>query len=382
MLIQCTKKLLDQLKVKPLSLPEERKIFSWHANLIMVNRRKTVVLVNDQNRYVIVLYGMVAKDFTKINDLIPEAIRRVYREEGIKEEVIDFYLEQAGEINYNKTKDSTSVARMNKSVETVYFFNDLLDNENIVQVPICLKAGRFLVGNGNKAYIHPIEELNKDLEELVGYPIISTQAVQIKISLNLESFDVWRRLVVPTKLSFNQFHKVIQTSFGWKNYHLHEFYIYNHLKPILKNQEWSANHPLYHPNGYKPILNIVCDEEAFNYGKEGIPMKHEGGVKLSDFLPKHKELRYNYDFGDNWQHDITIEKFLDDYDKNYPVCIDGEGNTPPEDVGGEYGYEEFLKIIADESHPDNMHIVSWGKMQGYSDFDIMTVNRFLKSLFD
>lgn len=61
MLIQCTKKLLDELNIKPGALHEptgeEEPLFSWHANLIKLKRRKAVVLVNDSNKYVLVLFG-------------------------------------------------------------------------------------------------------------------------------------------------------------------------------------------------------------------------------------------------------------------------------------------------------------------------------------
>ncbi|WP_412176701.1 DUF6933 domain-containing protein [Bacillus sp. T3] len=53
MIIHCTKKLLDQLQVKPVSDVENEDIYSWHANLLMINRKKIVVLVNNQNRYTI-----------------------------------------------------------------------------------------------------------------------------------------------------------------------------------------------------------------------------------------------------------------------------------------------------------------------------------------
>lgn len=41
---------------------------------------------------------------------------------------------------------------------------------------------------------------------------------------------------------------------------------------------------------------------------------------------------YCYDYGDEWNHEIIIENINADYDKNHPVCIMGEGNTPLEDV--------------------------------------------------
>jgi len=69
MLICCTKKLLIELKVEPELVEEENSLFSWHTNIIVVNRKKVVVLVNDHNRYAVVLYGLKAKDFKRFNEI-------------------------------------------------------------------------------------------------------------------------------------------------------------------------------------------------------------------------------------------------------------------------------------------------------------------------
>ncbi|GGM37997.1 hypothetical protein GCM10011351_25230 [Paraliobacillus quinghaiensis] len=85
----------------------------------------------------------------------------------------------------------------------------------------------------------------------------------------------------------------------------------------------------------KPIVQLVCHEEAFSYGSD-IPLEMETGKVISDYLPS--EITYTYDFGDDWRHHIVVEDFIDDYYYNHPTCIAGEGNVPPEDVGGEPGY--------------------------------------------
>jgi hypothetical protein len=74
----------------------------------------------------------------------------------------------------------------------------------------------------------------------------------------------------------------------------------------------------------------------------------------------------------------VVENVMNNHDKNYPVCLAGEGNTPPEDVGGEPGYEEFLAIMADKTHPDHNHMEIWGIRQGYEEFNIEMINRRLK----
>ncbi|MBS4190146.1 plasmid pRiA4b ORF-3 family protein [Bacillus sp. FJAT-49705] len=376
MLIQCTKKLLDQLDIKPQSHIEAEPLFSWHAHLLTINRRKTVVLVNDQNRYAIVFHGLKAKDFKKLDEVLLQGIRETFLQEGMKEEIVEKFLLQSKEFTYTKTKDRTSVARMNKACENVQFFEELLDSDSIFNTRMSMRVSRDLVGDGKNKYICPNEEMYKDLELFAGEPIFRTKAVQLKVSLKLgKKRNVWRRIVVPVNITFDQLHEFLQTAFGWQDYHLHEFYVYEDAASV---HERSINNFVYHEKGHKPIINLVCDEEAFAYPND-VEMKLETDIKLSEYIPAYKKLEYNYDFGDNWQHEIKVEKMIDDYDVNYPVCLEGEGSTPPEDVGGEHGYEEFLKILANPKHPDYKHMVEWGELQGYGDFDIGKVNHILKN---
>jgi len=383
MFIQCTKKLLDELKIKPEPTAiEEAPLFSWHANFLTINRRKTVVLVNDSNRYVIVLYGLLAKDVREFDELITEAIQTNFREEGIREEIIQQFIAHAPTITYTKTKDRSSVARMNNSIDPVYFFADLLDNKTIIQTEVSLRASRHVVGGSNSNYTKPIHELYDELEIFSGKSALQVGAVQLKVTLNLVNFRVWRRIIVPTYLNFHQLHKILQKSFGWLDYHVYESYVYDNNVGTANINKWFYYHGADHREEKTPILNIVSDEEAFDYGDDDIPMELDNKLKLSDFLPSHNSIRYNYDFGDDWQHDIEVESFIEQYNKSYPVCLDGAGTTPPEDVGGESGYMNFLETIAHESNPDREYMISWGESQRYSEFDMEQVNLLLKSYFD
>lgn len=377
MLIQCTKKLLNELKVKPESSVKEDPLFCWHANLLTINRRKAVVLVNDKNRYVIMLYGLLAKDFKKLDELIFKAIRTVFQEEGIKPKVIEQFIEHSPNVTYTTTKDRRSVARMNASIKFIHRMDELLDYKNIVQTNLSHRTSRIIVDGTKGEYNQPSQDLFKNLEEFVGTPVFQTKAVQVKATLKLESFEVWRRIVIPLHYTFQQLHRTLQYAFSWKNYHLHEFFIYDNKASDVKDNHLNINHPAFNHKGKVPILNIVANEESFDF-EDDIPMKLDTEIRLSDLLPKYNSLRYNYDFGDGWQHDIVVEKFIDQYDKNYPVCLEGKGNTPPEDVGGEYGYKEYLKIISDKDHPEYEEMTTWGRQQGYSEFDMRMVNIYLE----
>ncbi len=373
MLIQCTKKLLDELKIKPGTPPEGEPLFSWHANLIKVERKKTVVIMNDKNRYVIVIHGLKAKDFKRLDEHILQAIRETFQQEGIKDEIIEKFINHSKEVTYAKTKNRSLVAKMNKACEDFhYYYEDFRENESIYKTVLSTQASRSFVSEGKDEHIKPNEEMYKDLEKFAGGPIFGSKAVELMVTLDLEGYDIWRRIAVPVNMTFNKLHQVLQVVFGWQECHLHEFYIYG---DETSGNGTFINDPAYDKKGYKPVINLVCDEEAFAYDND-VPMKLEKGIKLSEYIPA--RIKYTYDFGDNWQHYIEVEKVITDHAVNYPVCLEGEGNSPPEDVGGQHGYEEFLAIIADEKDPEHESVVDWGRMQGYEDFNIEMINKRLK----
>ncbi|WP_441294190.1 plasmid pRiA4b ORF-3 family protein [Bacillus sp. FJAT-27225] len=210
----------------------------------------------------------------------------------------------------------------------------------------------------------------KDLEEFAGEPVFGMDAAQLKIVLALEEHRVWRRVVVPLNRTFEGLHEIIQAAFGWQDSHLHEFNLYDQAaaKNVLSGKAFNVH----------PFLKLVCTEEAFSYAVAGIELKHEEGVGLTNYLPECKVFTYVYDLGDDWQHVIEVEKVIEEYDKPYPICLEGDGNTQPEDVGGEGGYAEFLRILADPSDPEHEHMAEWGRMQKYREFDLDEVNRKLK----
>jgi Plasmid pRiA4b ORF-3-like protein len=356
MLIQCTKKLLQELKVDVATEVDEDPLHSWHANLIKLGRKKVVVFTNDQNRYAIVLYGVKAKDLKQLDQLFLQGIERTFEAEGIKQEIIDQLIQNAGQTSYAKTKNPTTVARLNKACENVEFGEDMIDPDSLFQEELSQWVSSMMYGDGKNSYVHPNEELYKDLEKLSGGPIFSTEAVELKVTLELMDHSVWRRLRVPTNTTFYRIHRLLQAAFGWMDTHLHDFMIYS-----IENEQ--------------PLVNLVSSKHAFEFQGE-TPMVLELEKKLSDYLPA--RIVYTYDYGDHWVHEIEVEKIIANVHSNDPVCLDGEGNAPPEDVGGEGGFEEFLHIIRDPNHPDYEHMVNWGASQGYEPFDRDEVNFWLK----
>ena len=52
---------------------------------------------------------------------------------------------------------------------------------------------------------------------------MTKKTYQIQIALRGSKPKIWRRIVVPSDLLLSDFHKIIQTTMGWTNSHLHQF---------------------------------------------------------------------------------------------------------------------------------------------------------------
>lgn len=168
---------------------------------------------------------------------------------------------------------------------------------------------------------------------------IFNQVYQFKITLKDIKPPIWRRIQVPETYSFWDLHVAIQDAMGWLDYHLHDF-------------------EMFHPTtGEKVKIGMPSDDDEL-YELEIIPEQKQ---KIADwFFVEDKAVDYSYDFGDNWEHKIKLEKILP-RDKNiqYPICITGKRACPPEDCGGPPGYEYFLDAIQDPTHEEHESMLRW-----------------------
>jgi len=84
-------------------------------------------------------------------------------------------------------------------------------------------------------------------------------------------------------------------------------------------------------------------------------------LRIRDLLTFEKEkIIYEYDFGDSWQHEIILQKILPpDNTKEYPICVSGKRNCPPEDCGGVWGYAEMLEILSQPDYEDYHDTLEW-----------------------
>lgn len=194
---------------------------------------------------------------------------------------------------------------------------------------------------------------------LVGYRHGKDQQARptlhrVKITLRGAKPPIWRRLEVPSDLKLSRLHECVQLAFGWDGGHLWVFST---------------------PGG------------EFGHADPGLGHRNASVQSLRDVAPAVGDcIRYTYDFGDDWEHEIAVEDIVPaEAGVAYPRCIGGRRACPPEDCGGIWGYQALREILADPSHPEHAERLEWLGLGSAAEFDpaafdLSEANRVLNGL--
>jgi hypothetical protein len=153
---------------------------------------------------------------------------------------------------------------------------------------------------------------------------------RLKVTLRGSKPPIWRRFLVPAGITLKRLHDSIQAVMGWTDSHLHQF----------------------QKDG---VLYGTSDREF------GMTRVSENRTTVEQLLRSPKDrLTYEYDFGDDWVHDVMLEAVLPPGgDGRFPIVEAGRRACPPEDVGGVYGYAHFLEVLANPKHPEHAELMEW-----------------------
>ena len=382
--IHCTKKLLDKLQdagksVWELDECQEQTggLFSWHCNLVSVGRFKAVICVNDLTKFVVVLFRPKARDYKGFEQLFCKALRVAGQQEGYTKEAIDAYFEQCGDIKFAKTAGRSLLGTVNRVCKDMSYMTGLLQMDYVIQEKIGLRLNRELYMLEDRQYYRAAEIMAMSLCQLLGQPreqwreIMPCRGYQLKVQLKLGDHQVWRRIVVPDKITFNSLAGTIEKVFDWKGYHVHDF-------ELLEDEEdYESDVPSYYVDK-KMVIYDGTDEEGPEYlDEEKYEIESDMELYLYEIFEDNRQCLFTYDFGDHWEHLITVEKVIDNIENRRPKLIDRCGKRPPEDVGGISGYEEYLSVIDDENCPEHDSMVRWAEGLKEENFTIEEINHKL-----
>ncbi len=177
---------------------------------------------------------------------------------------------------------------------------------------------------------------------------------QIKVTLKDIRPPIWRRVQVPSNISLNKLHRILQAVMPWDDYHLHQF-----------------------------IIGGVYYGEPDPDDDFGFELKSDRTAKLIQVASGARaRFIYEYDFGDGWEHEIVVEKIVPpEAGVRYPICLAGKRACPPEDCGGIPGYARFLEAIRNPEHEEHDELLQWvGGSFDPEAFDLDEINRELKRI--
>ena len=177
------------------------------------------------------------------------------------------------------------------------------------------------------------------------------EMVRLKVTLKGTKPPVWRRLLVPGSMTLGDLSEAILTGMGWAGGHLHAF--------DVDGRQY----------GDPSNTDEVADERRLTLN----------GVRKSGV----KRFRFTYDFGDDWEHDVLIERVEPAIPGQVrPTCVAGARNCPPDDCGGVWGYAELLDILADPGHPEREERLEWiGGDFDPEAFDVSAADRRIAGRF-
>ncbi len=151
---------------------------------------------------------------------------------------------------------------------------------------------------------------------------------QLEITLKDVSPPVWRCVLIPGDYSLSQVQETLLTAMGWEGCHLYSF----------------------------RIGDATYVEDSYDWPDASVDT---AAVRLCDVVAPGDEFEFRYDFGDGWEHRIIVTDRLPTAGRIRPACLAGRGACPPEDVGGPWGYADFLKAIADPRHARHAELLQW-----------------------
>ncbi len=334
LVVRGTKKLRDRVRGS-LAAEADRsstELGDWFATALFW-KPQVALLVN--SRTLLPLFVPLAPAGSLL-DRMPSAIESILRRHGIDEEFIAREMAAMDAVRLAPTNDRSVVGVMNEFAFHAerHWRDGLQDFE-----ALSLRMAHLPLG--------PLQDRSgfpdRELAIMTGSTVVperrlrsvppedaTTGAFQLKVKLAETKPPIWRRLVVPTDITLDRLHEVIQAAFGWWNYHLHEFEMgRSRYGPVDLDDDWN-------------------------------PPKDERKVRLDQIASPGTKLRYTYDFGDDWRHTIEVEKAVDaDASSALPALVDGRRACPPEDCGGPWGYTELLAVLADPTHPEHAERLEW-----------------------
>lgn len=255
-------------------------------------------------------------DFQKFLMILPRDVRETMQALGI--DSYDKMLSTAAILGLN---DENVMDRLSQSLAS---YNDNLEDED---------DDDYDEDDDTADYMDDEEEDEDDYLDMYRLPkqlIIPEEKAyefHIRIKLNNAPVPVWREIKVPSNITIAFLSFILLDVMGWENCHLHLFrsgdVIYKRAACIRQDKAMGY---------FFSNRNVILPSEDYS---------------ISELFVKEKaRIKFEYDFGDSWEHDVWLKgvRSYESDEKPRLILHKGVGSCPPEDCGGVWGYADLLHI--------------------------------------
>ena len=334
--ICCSQKLILALGLKPGTLPYQEQglppLSTWYADIFTFNHRKCVAFYNPSTGYGFVAAYLVKKQLQNLNQQFLRTYQAAMTTDGVSATRMEELLGTMAEPNLCRTTDRKARGHLVQAVKDCAWS---LPHADVTDPKSVERQGHLTLGHGvGGPFMAPLETFSKYVgEELMSRVVILDRHRDIcEILVTLEGVEppIYRRILVPSLLTLDRVHRVIQGAFGWTNSHLHIF--------LAGTRKFEAI--------YEKVEEYEGEDEQFMDLAELLEM----GAGSAEYI---------YDFGDEWRHTIRLEKRYVSDEMTGPTCMDGSRSGPPEDAGGPDGYEQMLKLFAKPANRNYKSLMNW-----------------------
>ncbi len=325
MQLGCTQKLQEFLK-KDILLADQSMdpFYIWNASIMLVNRRKTIVILHAQSRCGFILHGITLRNIRELDRLILDGIRGMLAEHGICAAAINQYLDECGRILYTTTQGQQAVAHLNYFCEQVGFFSEAFIPIKQFQTHLLQSLNEDSV-KFDREYADPRQKLRDSFSEHYPGQSVFFQKMAV-LDIKLMYSPCFRRLCIPSHYSLMKLHWAIQILFSWKDAHLHVFETEDGLSLDFDFPEYSF---------------LVSEDDW----EQPVEAEMERYLSIGKVFAHSRTIQYIYDPERHWLHRITLAAWKDDAQNSHASCILAFGTAPAEDVDGPGGCANRSPLI-------------------------------------
>ena len=97
---------------------------------------------------------------------------------------------------------------------------------------------------------------------------------------------------------------------GWLNSHLYQFDIQEERLVLVDTPDEVEEYNFMNSDDFPRFGGVKIEPKCYKLSRK---------VKVDKFLNQYGKIDYIYDMGDNWEHEITLEKVIEDYPNVYLV---------------------------------------------------------------